>query len=60
MLNPRPNDSAFSANSLLNLYGDQQGDLARLEWTSLASANARLRLTRHKFFTTNLADLAGA
>jgi hypothetical protein len=60
MLNPRPNDSAFSANSLLNLYGDQQGDLARLEWTALASANARLRLTRHKFFTTQLADLAGA
>lgn len=60
LLNPRPNDSTFSANSVLNLYGDQQGDLARLEWTALASANARLRLTRHKFFTTNLADLAGA
>lgn len=60
LLNPRPNDSAFSANSLLNLYGDQQGDLARLEWTGLASANSRIRLTRHKFFTTNVADLAGA
>lgn len=60
MLNPRPNDSAFSANSLLNLYGDQQGDLARLEWTGLATANSRIRLTRHKFFTGNVADLAGA
>lgn len=60
LLNPRPNDSAFSGNSMLSLYGDQQGDLARLEWTALASANARLRLLRHKFFTTNLSDLAGA
>jgi len=60
LLNPRPNDNAFSGASLLNLYGDQQGDLARLEWTGLSSSNARIRLTRHKFFTTNLVELAGA
>ena len=44
---------------MLSLYGDQQGDLARLEWTGLA-ANGRLRLLRHKFFTTDLTQFAGA
>lgn len=59
LLNPRPNDSAFSGNSMLSLYGDQQGDLARLEWTGLAE-NGRLRLLRHKFFTTDMTQFAGA
>jgi hypothetical protein len=57
LLTTRPNDDAFSAGSLLSLYGDQQGDLARLEWTSPASANARFRLLQHKFLTTNRAAL---
>jgi hypothetical protein len=60
LLNPRPNDDAFSGNSMLSLYGDQQGDLARLEWNAAASANARIRALMHKFFTTNLAELQGA
>lgn len=56
MLTPRPNDDAFSGNSMLSLYGDQAGDLARLEWKAPASANARVRLLVHKFLTTNVAS----
>lgn len=54
LLTPRANANAFSGNSMLSLYGDQQGDLARLEWTAPASANARFRLLVHKYFTTEL------
>jgi len=60
LLAPRANDDAFSANSLLSMYGDQAGDLARLEWPTLASANSRIRLLVHKFLTSNPAALNNA
>lgn len=60
LLTPRPNDAAVVGDSMLSLYGDQQGDLASLAWSAAASSNARVRLLAHKFFITDIAALAGA
>lgn len=60
LLTPRPNDAAVVGDSMLSLYGDQQGDLASLAWTAAASSSARVRLLAHKFFVTDLAALKGA
>lgn len=60
LLTPRPNDAAVVGDSMLSLYGDQQGDLATLAWNAAASSNARLRILAHKFFITDVAALQGA
>ena len=60
LLTPRPNDAAVVGDSMLSLYGDQQGDLASLAWNAAASSSARLKLLAHKFFITDIAALQGA
>jgi hypothetical protein len=60
-LHDTPTGDAVRGDSMLNLYSENQGDLASLEWTAAASANARLRITTHKFLAADaLALLAGA